>query len=161
MKKWQKVFLFFGRIFISLSFILFAINKILSWQDSEKILTQKLGDWQSYLNSPFLQRFITFLLNWTPALLLLIILAKLLGGLLLFFGKKIRFSSLLLGAFLIFTTFIYHPFWLGEKEIQMVFFLKNMAIFGGLLYIIAYGDKKDVKKKLPTLQQASFIKNKK
>lgn len=67
---------------------------------------------------------------------------ELLGGLALFLGWKARWGAVILALFLIPTTLIFHNFWIAEpaeKILQQIMFLKNLAIFGGLLYIIATG----------------------
>lgn len=69
-------------------------------------------------------------------------IVEVLGGALLFFGFKTRWSALLLALYLIPVTIIFHNFWNViplESELQLIHFLKNLAIFGGLLYITATG----------------------
>lgn len=64
------------------------------------------------------------------------------GGLMMLFGWRARFGALLLVLFLIPTTLVYHGFWgyTGvERTAQMLQFLKNLAIIGGLLMVCAYG----------------------
>jgi putative oxidoreductase len=67
---------------------------------------------------------------------------EILGGLSLFLGWKARWGGALLALFLIPVTLIFHSFWTvdaSEKMLQQLFFLKNLAIFGGLLYAVANG----------------------
>ncbi|MBA3237810.1 MAG: DoxX family protein [Parachlamydiaceae bacterium] len=67
---------------------------------------------------------------------------EVLGGVLLFFGLMTRWAVLGLALFLIPATLIFHNFWSappGEAEIELIMFFKNLAIFGGLLYIAATG----------------------
>ncbi|MGN6110424.1 MAG: DoxX family protein [Kofleriaceae bacterium] len=69
-------------------------------------------------------------------------LAELLGGLSLVFGLLSRLGALGLMLFLIPTTLLFHNFWRfsgPEQQTQLVNFLKNLAIFGGLLLMFAYG----------------------
>lgn len=64
------------------------------------------------------------------------------GGTFLLFGFKTRITALVLLLFLIPVTVIFHGFWdLAPPEVQqqMVEFLKNLAIFGGLLYTVGTG----------------------
>jgi len=64
------------------------------------------------------------------------------GGLMVLLGWRARFGALLLVLFLIPTTLVYHAFWgyTGvERTLQMLQFLKNLAIIGGLLMVCAYG----------------------
>jgi putative oxidoreductase len=68
--------------------------------------------------------------------------AELGGALLLVSGLFARVGALVLIAFLIPTTFIFHHFWdlaMPEQLTQMVNFLKNLAIMGGLAALVAYG----------------------
>lgn len=68
---------------------------------------------------------------------------EVLGGVLLFLGLKARWTALVLALYLIPVTIIFHNFWTPvlplESQLQLINFLKNLAIFGGLLYVIATG----------------------
>jgi putative oxidoreductase len=67
---------------------------------------------------------------------------EVLGGVLLFFGLKTRWAAFILALYLIPVTAIFHSFWNTipiESELQLIEFLKNLAIIGGLLYITATG----------------------
>ena len=145
MKRWQKILVFLGRIFISLLFILGAINKIIDWQESEHALTNYLLDWQSYASfSLVLQNFFSRLMDWIPAVLVFLISLELLGGLLLFFGMKVRLGAFLLVFFLVLSTFLFHPFWFlagVKKQIEFSVFLRDLAILGGLFYVLSFGSK--------------------
>lgn len=69
-------------------------------------------------------------------------LLELIGGLCLILGYKTRFGAAILLLFLIPATLIFHDFWNAEgvdRAIQQVMFLKNLAIFGGLLYVLCDG----------------------
>jgi putative oxidoreductase len=64
------------------------------------------------------------------------------GGLAVAFGFLTRLAALGLFLFLIPTTFIFHNFWAlegAEAKTQMVSFLKNLAIMGGLVLLWAQG----------------------
>jgi len=159
MKKWQKLAVFLGRVSFGLVFILLSLNKIVFWRENESILIKKLGDWQSFTNaSTFFHAFFSLLVNWTPVLLLCMVLIELFGGVFLFFGKKKKFAAVILMIFLIFTSILYHPFWYVDGEIQMIFFLKNVAIFGGLLYILV-GDVKTLPTGSSSMKHQSFNKH--
>jgi uncharacterized membrane protein YphA (DoxX/SURF4 family) len=145
MKKWQRIVGVFGRVFVSLFFILSAINKIIEWKKTESGLTDLLCDWQSYASfSLGFQKIFSVMLDWTPALLVFLILIELIGGLLVFFGIKVRLGSFLLLLFLIITTFLFHHFWFltgVKREFQLILFLKNIAMMGGLFYVFAFSEK--------------------
>ena len=67
---------------------------------------------------------------------------EIVGALSLLLGFRARFGALLLLIFLIPTTLIFHNFWSvagADRTAQMLQFLKNTAIAGGLLLVSAYG----------------------
>lgn len=59
------------------------------------------------------------------------------GGLLLLAGYQVRLVSLVLAVFTVITALVFHNA-LGDAN-QMIQFLKNLAIAGGLLQVAAYG----------------------
>lgn len=59
------------------------------------------------------------------------------GGLLLLAGYRTRLVAAVLAAFCIVTAFIFHHA-LADQN-QMIHFLKNFAMAGGLLQLVAYG----------------------
>jgi putative oxidoreductase len=68
--------------------------------------------------------------------------AEVLGGIAIAFGFLTRAASLGLILFMIPTTLIFHAFWnyTGEQRMpQMVNFMKNLAIIGGLAVLMAQG----------------------
>ncbi len=69
-------------------------------------------------------------------------IGELLGGVAVLFGFLSRLAALGLFVFLIPTTFYFHSFWTmsgAEAKTQMVNFMKNLAIMGGLLTLFAHG----------------------
>lgn len=67
---------------------------------------------------------------------------EVLGALSLVFGALSRMGALGLIVFLIPTTLLFHNFWAlegDEQRMQMVQFLKNVGIAGGLILLISYG----------------------
>lgn len=68
--------------------------------------------------------------------------AELLGGAAVLLGFLTRLASLGLFVMLIITTYFFHHFWNmsgAEAKTQMVNFMKNLAILGGLLTLFAHG----------------------
>lgn len=59
------------------------------------------------------------------------------GGFLLLFGYKTRFGACLLIAFLIPVTLIFHTEY--TDPIELIMYRKNLAVMGGLLYIVLNG----------------------
>ena len=67
---------------------------------------------------------------------------EVLGGLLLVIGWKARWVALALAAFTIAATLLFHNYWTmpeAQRFVQKLMFLKNLAIAGGLLLIVAFG----------------------
>ncbi|MBI3714416.1 MAG: DoxX family protein [Betaproteobacteria bacterium] len=67
---------------------------------------------------------------------------ELLGGLALVLGWKTRWAAAAIALFLIPTTLIFHnPAGLpaAEAQAQVINFLKNISIFGGMLMLVAFG----------------------
>lgn len=75
-------------------------------------------------------------------LLVLTILVEFGGGWMLILGWKARWVAAALFLFTLFATVIFHPFWGIEPQMlksALNDFMKNLAIMGGLLYVVAYG----------------------
>lgn len=67
---------------------------------------------------------------------------ELLGGLAILTGFHTRIAAWLLLLYLIPTTLLFHNFWAlqgMEQQDNMIHFLKNLAIMGGLLTLAAHG----------------------
>ncbi|MFZ5842882.1 MAG: DoxX family protein [Pseudomonadota bacterium] len=71
------------------------------------------------------------------ALLPLVILTELGGGLLLLVGFQARLAAFLLAGFSLISAVIFH--YQPADQMQMIMFMKNLAIAGGLLLITQYG----------------------
>ncbi|MFQ5459043.1 MAG: DoxX family protein, partial [Myxococcota bacterium] len=77
-----------------------------------------------------------------PVLLTLAIIFELLGGLSILLGWKTKAGALALFLFLVPVTLIFHNFWTyppEQQQMQMIMFLKNLAIMGGLLMLAGAG----------------------
>jgi len=145
MKGLKKFIAFIGRILLSLVFILSALNKILDWQRTQTGLLNLFCDWQAYLRTSFtLSKLFSTSIAWVPEILLIVTIIELVGALLIFFGAKEKFGAFLLILFFLPATILLHPFWFltGVKRyLQMIMFLKNLAILGGLLLFFVFGSK--------------------
>jgi len=72
----------------------------------------------------------------------LTILVELGGGIALIVGYKARWAALLLAAFTLLASVVFHNFWTmtGDAAMNnMLFFYKNVAVIGGLLMVWAFG----------------------
>ena len=106
-----------GRILLGQIFLLAGIHKMMDWQGMS-----------AYMASQGMP--------WIPFFLTGAILVETLGGLSLILGIQPRIGALVLTAFLIPATLIFHDFWTLEdpqRSLQMIMFQKNLAIMGGLL----------------------------
>ena len=65
------------------------------------------------------------------------------GSVSIILGLKTRIGAGLLLVFLILATYFFHDFWTfedaQEKQQQMISFMKNMALMGSMLFIMANG----------------------
>lgn len=68
------------------------------------------------------------------------ILFLLVGGLSVLLGLFARFGAFLLMIFLVMATYYFHAFWkTPDDPSQMIAFLKNVGLFGGLGLVVANG----------------------
>jgi putative oxidoreductase len=115
---------FSGRIFLSAIFLVSAFMLLTDWAGMRQLLAlHGLGEPAPYLMAMSLA-------------------CEILGGLSLLFGFYARVGALLLTAYLVGVTLILNNFWAYptvEQPVQIVMCLKNLAIMGGLLNIMAYG----------------------
>jgi putative oxidoreductase len=64
------------------------------------------------------------------------------GGTLLILGWQARWLALAFFGFTFLTAVIVHPFWSGDPAgfvVQLNNFMKNLAIMGGMLYVVVHG----------------------
>ena len=64
------------------------------------------------------------------------------GGILLVLDWKARWAAAVLFIFVLFTAIYFHAFWDASPEqaiMQQIQFMKNLAIMGGMLYVMVYG----------------------
>jgi putative oxidoreductase len=121
--KLQRVAPLAGRAAISAIFLLSAAGKLADYSGTAGYMASK--------GMPFV-----------PFFLVMAILFELAGGLSVLLGYKARIGAAALIVFLIPATLIFHNFWAYqgmEQQMQMINFLKNVAIMGGLTLLIAFG----------------------
>jgi putative oxidoreductase len=105
-----------GRLLISLIFIVSGFNKIANFAGT-----------QAYMESA-----------GVPGILLpLVIAIELLGGLAVVFGWHTRLAAFLLAGFSLVSAVLFHANF-GD-QMQMIMFMKNLALAGGFLMIVAQG----------------------
>ena len=118
-----KILAVLGRILLSAIFISSGYHKITGWEQTANYMAAKA-------------------LPMVPVLLVGAILVEIVGGLSVVVGFKARIGAALLIVFLIPTTVIFHDFWAYEapqQQDQLINFMKNLAILGGLFQIAAVG----------------------
>lgn len=70
-------------------------------------------------------------------------LAELAGGILLAIGYRARFAAAVLALFTVAATLLFHNFWAAPADqaaLQMIMFMKNVAMIGGLLLVVLHGN---------------------
>ena len=113
----------FGRIFLSLIFIVSGFGKLLDF-----------GGTAGYME--------TYGIPMPSLLLVFAILFELGGGALLLIGFQARLAALALVVFTVLATLIFHDFWSlagAEREMQFINFMKNLSMIGGLLLVVGFG----------------------
>lgn len=112
-----------GRILLSVIFVMSGGRKIFNWdQTTEQMANEGMVA--------------------IPVLLVGAILLELGGGLSVLFGFRARLGATALLVFLIPATLIFHDFWTyegQEQQTQMINFMKNLSILGGILLILGFG----------------------
>ena len=70
------------------------------------------------------------------------IIVELGGGLLLIFGWKARWAATAMLVFTAIAAFVFHNFWAvspDQAQNQLIHFMKNISMMGGLLYVVTHG----------------------
>jgi putative oxidoreductase len=112
-----------GRIFLSAIFLVAGVRKLLGVAATTAYFT-KLG-----FPAPEI-------VTWIA------IIIELGAGLMLLFGWRTRIAAWALVVFVVIATAMAHRFWEFEPaqmQNQVNHFLKNLALIGGMLYVIAFG----------------------
>jgi len=81
-------------------------------------------------------------LPFPPLMAAIALVIELAGGLMLLIGYKARWAAAALALFTATAAFGFHNYWSMPPEQQMmqkINFNKNIAIFGGLLFVVAFG----------------------
>jgi putative oxidoreductase len=117
----KNTFDLFARIFIAILFYYEALDSFWYFEKTKETLS-------------------IYGITWRQDLLLsLTIIALILGATLVLIGYYSRFGAFLLLLYLLPTTFIIFSFWndpVDVRRIQMINFMRNLAIIGGLLLLI-------------------------
>lgn len=127
MKSLCSISMFLARLCLATIFIIAGINKFFSWDATLAYMTAH--------GVPM-----------APFFLVMAALIEIVCGICLVIGYQTRIAAGILMLFLIPTTGIFHDFWnspdAATRELQTTMFLKNLAIFGGLWYVLCCGSGK-------------------
>ena len=116
MEKAQSLAAPLGRVLISLIFIVSGIGKIANY-----------GGTQGYMVA-----------MGVPGMLLPAVIAlELIGGIAIILGWKARVAAFLLAGFSLVSAVLFHADF--SDQMQTIMFMKNLALAGGFLFIVAHG----------------------
>ena len=107
-----------GRILLSVIFIVAGFHKLTGFEQTAGVMASK-G------------------LPMVNVLLVLTIIIELGGGSMILIGWKARWAATAIFLFLIPVTVIFHPVWADPEQFNS--FFKNLAIMGGMIYIMTFG----------------------
>jgi len=132
-----------GRICLSLIFVTSAITKLFTWNETVAYMTTSLNKLIISTHFPaFLEPAVNFVTTYAVVLLVIATIFEGVGGLFVLLGFKVRLGATLLILFMIPVTMVMHSFWLysgADKDLQMIMFMKNLAILGGLFILSSKG----------------------
>lgn len=113
-----------GRIFISIMFYYEVLDTLIFYENTKETMT-------------------SYGVTWCQDILLIsIIVILLIGSTMVAIGYSSRFGAVLLLLYIVPFTFIVYSFWNDPQELQqlnMLYFMRNLAIMGGLLLLLAHG----------------------
>ncbi len=120
----QNLAALFGRILLAAIFVLSGLNKLGDFAGTAAMMSS-VG------------------LPMAELLLVATILIEVVGGLMIVIGWQARYAAAALFLFMIPVTIVFHNPWAGTDgaaaQQQLIHFLKNLAIAGGLLNLMAFG----------------------
>lgn len=114
---------FVGRVLMAVIFLKSGFGKITGFAGTAGVMASK--------GMPFAE----FLLVGA-------IVFELAGAIMLIVGWRVHWGALLLIVFTVPATLIFHNFWAvdaAQYQNQLNHFMKNVAMIGGLLYVMAFG----------------------
>ena len=108
-----------GRILLSLIFILSGFAKVTNFAGSVGYAAVGVGE------------------SLATLAIIVAIIVELGGGLMLLFGFKIKWVALAVAGYTLLAALLFHFDFTDQA--QMTNFMKNLAIAGGLLFVVVYG----------------------
>lgn len=116
MNKLQDLSAPIGRIFLAAIFIMSGLGKITNYAGT-----------QGYMDA----------MGVPGVMLPLVIILEVLGGIAIVIGFKARFVAFLMAGFSVVSAILFHADFGDQTQLNM--FMKNIAIAGGFLLIVAHG----------------------
>ncbi len=116
MNKLQDLSAPIGRIFLAAIFIMSGLGKITNYAGT-----------QGYMDA----------MGVPGVMLPLVIILEVLGGIAILIGFKARFVAFLMAGFSVVSAILFHADFGDQTQLNM--FMKNIAIAGGFLLIVAHG----------------------
>ena len=116
MDKLQEIAAPIGRLLIALMFFMSGLNKIPAYEGT-----------QGYMEA----------MGVPGALLPLVILTEVVLGLAVIVGFKTRLAAFGLAGFTLLSAILFHANF--DDQMQMIMFMKNLAVAGGFLFLVAHG----------------------
>ena len=116
MTNYNKFLDLIGRILLSLMFLLAGVNKVGQYEAT-----------QGYMEA----------MGVPGVLLPLVILLEIAGAIALIVGWQTRWAALALAVFTVLAAALFHANF--EDQMQMILFMKNLAVAGGLLLVFVNG----------------------
>ncbi|MGQ0579288.1 MAG: DoxX family protein [Betaproteobacteria bacterium] len=112
-----------GRVLLALIFIVDGFGKIAGFEGTIRYM-------QAY-HMPM-----------TQILAVMAIIIELGGGIMIAVGWRARWAAAAFFIYVLVVSFIFHAFWAvpeNQVQLQKIMFMKNLAIMGGMLYLMVYG----------------------
>jgi len=128
-----------ARVLLSQIFLMSGVSKLLGWSG---MLGYTSANFHRFLGWYGADGLAAALDPMLPVLLGLAAATEIIFGLSVFLGFRARLGALVLFLFLIPTTLVFHSFWThpeAQHQEQMINFMKNLAIMGGLLLMVIFG----------------------
>ncbi|HPE85387.1 MAG: DoxX family protein [Chlamydiia bacterium] len=138
---WQRILIVLGRVLLAYIFIIGALDKIINWSMMTEQVSAVFADWKAYSTGiGSLETLFGMLEPISTFLLVVAIALELIGGISVLIGFRPKAGAICLILFLIPTTILFHHFWFLEgepRQTEMINFMKNCSILGGLMILWA------------------------
>ncbi|MFZ4099095.1 MAG: DoxX family protein [Chlamydiia bacterium] len=132
-----------GRVLMGILFLVSGIGCIINWDGVLQYFHTMVRYWETFFQQQHgMTAFLGGVHEAAMALVAVAVLLQLSGGALLIISYHVKLGAGLLIAFLLPASVFFQPFWFfagQDGRLQQMMFLKNLAILGGLLYVVSLG----------------------